>query len=169
MSKSIWRSLWLSLLLVLPSACGGGSLAGAKSPEKDELGPDLEAKAAELEAELGRLEGKAALTKSGDDTNKADQAGEGGEEKKAEPAEPSAEPEASSAPPASPAPPTEEVRETSPRERCRTACRALGSMQRSAERICSLVGEGHEKCTWARGQVKDARGRVEQAGCVCEK
>ncbi len=138
------------------------------SPERDALSSDLEQKAAELEAELARLEGKrdrTSLSVDGDaeppnakpvDSNVEDAASE-------------PEPEAASAQAPSPAPPREEEREISPRERCKTACRALSSMERSAERICTLVSEDHEKCIWARAHVKDARNRVDQAGCDCKE
>lgn len=165
--KSIWPAIGLAALLALPSACGGGAVSGAKTPERDELGSDLEQKAAELEAELARLEGGTKTERTVQSGGEGGDAQPGGSPEEQKPAEPSAEPEASSAP-ATPAP-TEETRELSPRERCKTACRALGSMERSAERICALVGEEHEKCVWARSQVKGARGRVEQAGCTCEK
>jgi hypothetical protein len=50
---------------------------------------------------------------------------------------------------------------------CADACRAFGSMQRSAGRICELTGNDHERCTRARERVRTAETRLTQAGCVC--
>lgn len=51
---------------------------------------------------------------------------------------------------------------------CETACKALASMRRSADRICELAGSAHERCAWARSRVADASERVQRAGCRCE-
>jgi hypothetical protein len=68
-----------------------------------------------------------------------------------------AEPEsAAAAPPPPPAP--------SP---CADACRAFGSMQRSAGRICELAGNENDRCTRARDRVRTAEARLGQAGCAC--
>jgi hypothetical protein len=48
------------------------------------------------------------------------------------------------------------------------ACRALGSMQRSAARICELTSEADARCTGAKGRVTRAEQRVARAGCDCE-
>jgi hypothetical protein len=166
--KLIWRSLGLSLLLALPGACGGGSLSGAQAPERDELTSDLEQKASELEAELAKLETKSKKEPEAGGEDLETQTDAGQAETKVEPGAESTSASPPAPPPAEPAP-AEEARDSSVRDRCKTACRALGSMERSAERICALVGQEHEKCAWARTQVKDARGRVEQAGCSCQK
>jgi hypothetical protein len=50
---------------------------------------------------------------------------------------------------------------------CADACRAFGSMQRSAGRICELTSNDHERCTRARERVRTAETRLTQAGCVC--
>lgn len=50
---------------------------------------------------------------------------------------------------------------------CDTACRALASMERSAERICALAGEGEARCESARAMVKASRERVQTSGCWC--
>lgn len=47
---------------------------------------------------------------------------------------------------------------------CGTACRALASMERAAERICTLLSEEHQRCATARDRVRTARRRVER-GC----
>jgi len=157
-------ALWALASLAL-GACGGAPLGETATPEQDSLASELEQRAADLDAELARLEK--------DQSGQAD--GQAPETRNAEaPAgEPSAGPPdlAQAAPTAEEAPeePEPEPPPPSKRERCRTACRALDSMQRSSERICSLVGESHEKCSWARSQVDDARGRVARAGCSCEK
>ncbi len=50
---------------------------------------------------------------------------------------------------------------------CDTACRALASMERSAERICVLAGETNARCESARSLVKESRERVQASGCWC--
>jgi hypothetical protein len=50
---------------------------------------------------------------------------------------------------------------------CADACRAFGSMQRSAGRICELTGNGQDRCTRARARVRAAETRLTQAGCIC--
>ena len=52
-------------------------------------------------------------------------------------------------------------------EACAMACRALASMQRSADGICRLVEPGDDRCGAARGRVARAKERVVAAGCVC--
>ncbi|MBI4953953.1 MAG: hypothetical protein HY908_18150 [Myxococcales bacterium] len=42
-------------------------------------------------------------------------------------------------------------------ERCELACRALGSMARSAERLCELTGEYDDRCRDVRVRVELAR------------
>ena len=83
-----------------------------------------------------------------------------------------AQPEAPEAPPP-PQPATEETsnldysgseRQESP---CETACKALASMQRSAERICEIVGEADSRCTRARERVAESTERVKNGGCAC--
>ncbi|MCB9605566.1 MAG: hypothetical protein H6716_03190 [Polyangiaceae bacterium] len=50
---------------------------------------------------------------------------------------------------------------------CDLACRALHSMERSAERICALAGESSERCQKAKRMVQQAAQRVRDAGCGC--
>jgi hypothetical protein len=52
---------------------------------------------------------------------------------------------------------------------CSIACRALGSMERSAARLCELAGDG-ERCDAAKARVKSASDRVHGAcpGCAGE-
>ncbi len=42
-------------------------------------------------------------------------------------------------------------------DRCLTACRALASMQRSATRMCELIGEDDARCDSVRDRVERAR------------
>lgn len=49
-------------------------------------------------------------------------------------------------------------------DRCSRACHALASMQRAAERLCELAGEGDTRCKSARSRVTAARDVV-QAAC----
>ncbi len=162
--KLIWRRIGVLLLLGLAVSCGGGSGAGAGTPERDALSSDLEQKAAELEAEFARLE-RQRHQPTPSPRDDGDEATIGAVLEKETVDAPQPEPRAS---PASEAEPSEEPRELSARERCKIACRALASMERSANGICSLVGDAHEKCVWARTQLRDARRRVEQASCNCD-
>jgi hypothetical protein len=50
---------------------------------------------------------------------------------------------------------------------CATACRALASMARSADHLCSLAGEGDGRCDDARGRVRGATARVRSACPTC--
>jgi len=135
--------------LVCLGACGGAAAPGAKSPETsgdvDALAGEIEAAERDLSAELGPEPGaqpKPTEPAAG---------GEGmAEEKKPEPAATTPSPEAS--PPRSP---------------CETACKALGSMKRSQERICEIAGAAHERCEWAKQRVAAATARIEKAGCSC--
>lgn len=50
---------------------------------------------------------------------------------------------------------------------CAVACRALQSMQTSADHLCKLAGEGDGRCDDARGRVRGATARVRSVcpGC----
>lgn len=50
---------------------------------------------------------------------------------------------------------------------CDLVCRALGSMRRSADGICSLTAPQHERCVGARVRVEAAAQKVAAAGCLC--
>jgi hypothetical protein len=50
---------------------------------------------------------------------------------------------------------------------CDTACRALGSMEKSAVYVCRLAGPGDPRCRNAQDRVKSARNKVERAACSC--
>ncbi|MCA9631846.1 MAG: hypothetical protein KC766_29535 [Myxococcales bacterium] len=52
---------------------------------------------------------------------------------------------------------------------CDLACRALHSMERSAERICALAGESSARCIKAKRMVQRASERVREAGCQCTR
>lgn len=149
------RRYW-ALLPILVAGCGGGmpaagSVDGAPVDEIEEMEREL------LEVERELLAGAKEAEPSDGPAG-----AEGG---LAAPATATEEPAAS------PPPHSEKVDETSDeRERssCKTACRALASMRRSADRICELAGAEHERCSWARERVADATGRVQRAGCSCE-
>jgi hypothetical protein len=51
--------------------------------------------------------------------------------------------------------------------RCDRACRALASMQRSADRLCSLAGESDQRCDNVRHRVRAARHLVRQLCSDC--
>jgi hypothetical protein len=52
---------------------------------------------------------------------------------------------------------------------CDVACRAFGSMKRSAIKICELAGSTNERCTRARTRLAEAEKRIGNAGCECKK
>lgn len=52
-------------------------------------------------------------------------------------------------------------------DRCTRACRALGSMARSTEALCSLTGDEDDRCRGARRRLVAARHLVEQACPRC--
>jgi len=79
----------------------------------------------------------------------------------AQPAQPGYPPPAP--PPAPPPVAGDRAHETSDaRSRCVLACRALESMERSAERLCSLAGEQDQRCATVRDRVLAARRLVRQ-------
>lgn len=53
---------------------------------------------------------------------------------------------------------------------CQRACKALGSMLRSTERICELNGpdDPDERCQKARDRVDAARELLRRRACACE-
>jgi hypothetical protein len=53
------------------------------------------------------------------------------------------------------------------RNRCDMACDALGSMQRSAERLCEMAGEDDSRCGRVRERVRAARQTVRDACPAC--
>jgi len=57
--------------------------------------------------------------------------------------------------------------ELSSGDRCAIACRALGSMQRSADRLCSLTGEEDDRCESVRQRVERARELVYRVCSSC--
>ncbi|MBI3200507.1 MAG: hypothetical protein HYZ29_03120 [Myxococcales bacterium] len=50
--------------------------------------------------------------------------------------------------------------------RCPEACKAMSSLRRAAAAVCRLAGDATERCTRAKGIVKDAEARV--AACKCD-
>jgi hypothetical protein len=138
----------LALALGALAGCGGatpspmpGSMGAPPPGDVDALSRDLESQERELAQSLGGPPPPSANTAPGGavpDTDNASTA--------TPPAQPAAE--ASGSP-------------------CATACRALASMRRSADRICEITGPGAERCGWAREKVRDAEARVARAACAC--
>lgn len=50
---------------------------------------------------------------------------------------------------------------------CATACKALASMQSSADHLCKLAGEADGRCEDARGRVRGASARVHRVCPAC--
>jgi hypothetical protein len=149
------------------AGCGGAAAPEAQSPEQrlsdepenvDALLSRLAASERELSAELGP---ETPTTPAPEPPRDEDRAPE-------EPAEnaPGKTPGGTSSPEPTATQPTTAPPRPSP---CEVACRALGSMQRSAERICELTATTDARCTGARDRVTRAQARVERAGCGCER
>jgi len=178
-SRSTLRPAIVLLAAVAAGACGGARPAPveaappvppaqqqseASSPETlDGLAGDLESAEQKLNLTLGSLATRA----SGAPADEA---------KKAEESSAAAEPAAGAVPKAATKPepparpsPTADAGDSSVPLDCTTACKALASMRRSAERICDLAGAAHERCTWANARVELAARRVADAGCSCAK
>lgn len=62
---------------------------------------------------------------------------------------------------------TDAAEELSSGDRCETACQALGSMQRSADRLCALTGEEDDRCESVRQRVERARELVYRVCSSC--
>jgi hypothetical protein len=61
-------------------------------------------------------------------------------------------------------PQAEQTKQGSP---CDLACRALQSMRRAANGICTITGPTDARCENARRRISDAAAEIERAGCVC--
>lgn len=164
------------VLCLVATGCGGQAVPGAGYGSKSEpdLGSDLEAKAAEMERELANLESDKKPETPDDDRDRDGVVA--GADAEAPAQAPAPVEEAPSAPPPAEAAPTANGSEldefddeqAKKRDGCKTACRALGSMKRTEARICELVGEKHDKCSWAHERVKEAVARIERAQCSCK-
>jgi hypothetical protein len=88
-------------------------------------------------------------------------AGAGGPAEAAPPATAPAEPEGAAQPKAEAAPKDDKGAARS----CSGLCRAFGSLSRAADAICRLAGEADERCTRARGSVRDNFQRVSVCRC----
>src|SRR6266481_3170018 len=51
---------------------------------------------------------------------------------------------------------------------CGSVCRALQSLEKSAERLCSLAGPSSPRCINARQMFMRARARAIASGCNCQ-
>jgi hypothetical protein len=150
----------VAVLLCLPVGCGGSHVASpapaapeepasyAEPPADDTDVSSLEASLDREESELRSVLG--AQAKSVGITQPAE----------APPPE---------APPEPVTPPTQESSGValSAGSRCDRACRALSSMQRSADGICRMSADDDDRCVRAKGRVQQATELVQSAGCAC--
>jgi hypothetical protein len=167
--RSKARIVGVSLLVL---ACGAAELPPkAGEPQRqnltelDALEHDLNVSEQRLSAELERKRTEAVA--AGPGLSKAAPAGEA----ESSQAAPNPAPEPARPTTAAPAP-ADEVEEAAPRSStigsaCDLACRALASMRRSADGICSITGDADERCTSARSRVQARTTQVAQAGCLC--
>jgi hypothetical protein len=160
--RSVRPSLVVLSLGAALSGCGGAALgSGAAAPgtpepltELDVLQRDFD----ESEARLAvQLEGG-----QGDSTALQPREAEGAAPSAAAPL-PKAEAQPRDDGPASNGAPPQDA----PAPACDLLCRALSSMRRSADGLCSLTSEQHDRCTGARERLAVAVRRVTAAGCSC--
>lgn len=157
------------LVALLSSACGAGAGAGAEPKSAPAHEPLTELSALQRDFDISEARLSAQLERQLAEPRTA-------QEKKAEVPPPA---EAAPAPKAATTAPRDKDRagdEASAGEAqaegtvgsaCDLVCRALGSMRRSADGICSLTGEPHQRCSSARGRVERAARQVAGAGCQC--
>ncbi len=154
------RNALLGAACVALAAAGCAAGGGAADAPTDDVGAlldDLTANEREIDRELGPA---VAATLPGGAGAGERQAAPSRSDEDAAPHAPAPAPQASVAE-------AEREEATSVQTPCRTACRALASMQRSAERICELVTPGDGRCTEARRRVDASGARVASAGCGC--
>jgi hypothetical protein len=172
------------------AGCGGSAAAPAAAPEVaaepspaapvtsppadpvtevDALLHDLRVQAERLDAELDRKEEEAALLESRDRSRTDDLAGSGAQAPRKPRAAESSGPRPKDSAPKAAEPSSAPARtESGLGGPCDTACRALASMERSANRICELVGEPHEHCVNARALYEKSRARLTSSRCWCQ-
>jgi hypothetical protein len=149
------------VVLVMLAACSSASPPASKAaetppaPESDDATPETP------EAEPSSLEDAA---RSFDDAERelavalAEPPREEGAATVPAPAPGELQPRLQPAPPAEP---------KGRMDRCAAACRALESMQRSAERLCELSEEESDRCRTVRERTERSRARVQTACPAC--
>jgi hypothetical protein len=151
-----------AVAIVLFLGCGGSG-APMKSPEEGaapETVPEALAELDRAEAELAQAIGSPTFAGPPDKTRAyPEEASKPAETRDASPAD--APPTTSPAPAPAQAGGGDAPDATlPPPDPCVTACRALGSMSRSADHICDLAGQGDDRCGNARARVERATDRV---------
>ena len=140
------------------------------STNVDELESQLAAAERQLNAQLGPGL-SVATTAEGEGRAVGEPAEEtAAPEAPAEPPPPGAQPQPVKPKPASRGPgggATAQSKSVAPS--CDTICKALASMERSADRICEITSSEDSRCTRARKRVESASTRVDQSGCSCAK
>jgi hypothetical protein len=145
-----------AVAIVLFLGCGGSGAPG-KSPEggaAPETVPDALAELDRAEAELAQAIGSPTFAGPPDKTRAY--AGE----TDTRDASPTDAPAGTSPPPPPAVAGGGDRPESTMPDPCVTACRALGSMSRSADHICDLAGQGDGRCENARSRVERATDRV---------
>lgn len=169
-----------AVLLALPllEACGGAPPPAAASPSPppaEDLGTAEGALAAVTDAErtINQLVGAAPGSQG--------MSSQGAVAPAVQPSPPPPPPPAAAPPapmpagaapaPASAARPMSSDEDNGPREKapdpCAMVCRALASMQRATEHLCSLAGADDARCTSARDRVTGASARVHMVCPAC--
>lgn len=172
MCLSKWSIPWLALLL---AGCAAAHAQTSAPPAAAPVGEDgagappahapreatVDEAALAFERAERELETVVAVATGGDldAAGSPEEATEGAAQDRAEPAgpPPAARPRAQS--------PTTPMRQSP--DACERACRALASMTRSSDRLCSLTGDGDPRCENVRQRLGRARGTVRRACPAC--
>jgi hypothetical protein len=155
----------LSVALV---ACGGASYSGAVAPTTvNDAERDIDAAEATLGSALGLPPSQAGaepevVQQGAQPSVQSQQAAPPGPTPGLSP-QPSTNSTSADEAPA----PAREEDHADVENRCETACNALSSMLRAVDRLCSLTGQGEERCQNARTRANRASERVAQACPTC--
>jgi len=136
----------LVLLAVMLASCGGMKEPVSQNKDRPERFEDAEAALDRAERDIQK-----ALVLGGDEDNRARDA--------EEPVGPQAQP--------APAPYADRSTKSAQERRCTTACRALASMDRAANKVCDLAGSDDSRCDGARTRLSAARDIVRRSCPTC--
>lgn len=136
----------LLLLAVMLASCGGMKEPASQGKERPGRYEDAEAALDRAERDIQK-----ALVLGGEDQDRARDV----------------EDEEPAAPQAQPAPYTDRSTKSTQERRCTTACRALASMDRAANKVCDLAGSDDSRCNGARTRVSSARDLVRRSCPTC--
>src|SRR5262245_46321805 len=138
----------LVLLAVMLASCGGMKEPVSQNKDRPERTEDAEAQLDRAELDIQK-----ALVLGGEERDRAR------DSEDERPAGPHAQP--------APAPYTDRSTKSAQERRCTTACRALASMDRAANKVCDLAGSEDSRCDGARTRLSAARDLVRRSCPTC--